>query len=74
MVVDAGDDVPGPRESASNEGRSPSDATVLRSVLVRYESDSDRRTLYPADADEYERLTRWISADDGAFVALDASR
>lgn len=69
-----------PRDDASSlhgsDGHAPpsSGTEGLRSVLVRYESGADRRTLYPDEADEYERMTRWISADDGAFVDLDAWR
>ncbi|MFB6281299.1 MAG: hypothetical protein ABEH40_04715 [Haloferacaceae archaeon] len=46
----------------------------LRSVVVPYESGPDRRTVYPAGVADHERLTRWISADDDAFVDLDAVR
>lgn len=46
----------------------------VRSVVVRYESSPDRRTIYPADVGDQDRLTLWISADDEAFVSLDARR
>lgn len=51
----------------------PGDA-VLRSVVVNYESGPDRRTVYPAGVPDHERLTRWLSADDDAFVDLAVTR
>ena len=47
---------------------------ALDTVVVRYETGPDRRTVYPADADDFERLTRWFTANDDAFVRLDESR
>jgi len=46
----------------------------LRSVVVTYEGSADRRTLYPPDADEVERLTHWLTADAEAFDHLDEMR
>ncbi|GAB3323774.1 hypothetical protein EI982_09060 [Haloplanus rallus] len=46
----------------------------LRSVVVTYEGSADRRTLYPPDASEVERLTHWLTADAEAFDHLDEMR
>jgi hypothetical protein len=59
-------DVPGPSDTV--------DGDRLQSVVVAYEGSADRRTLYPADADEIERLTRWLTADADAFRHLDEMR
>lgn len=72
MPVDSPRDAPALHDDRGPPRRSA--VVGLRSVLVRYESGSDRRTLYPPDADEHERLTRWLSADDDAFVDLDGAR
>jgi hypothetical protein len=46
----------------------------LRAVLVTYEGGPDRRTVYPDGADDFERMARWFTADDAAFVRLDECR
>mgnify|MGYP000636905800 CR=1 FL=1 len=46
----------------------------LRSVVVTYEGTADRRTLYPPEASEIERLTHWLTADADAFERLDEMR
>ncbi|MFD1635131.1 DUF7511 domain-containing protein [Haloplanus ruber] len=46
----------------------------LRSIVVTYEGAADRRTLYPPDATEVERLTHWLTADADAFHHLDEMR
>jgi hypothetical protein len=56
-------------------GAADHDATGrLRSVVVTYEGTPDRRTLYPPEATEIERLTRWLTADDAAFERVDGRR
>ncbi|GAB6862417.1 hypothetical protein ACFR97_10620 [Haloplanus litoreus] len=57
----------GPHVDGSDEGR-------LRSVVVTYEGAADRRTLYPPDATDVERLTHWLTADADAFQHLDEMR
>ena len=37
-------------------------------------SDGEQCTIYPADVDDRERLTAWITASDDAFVAIDEIR
>lgn len=62
---------PGPvtpdRDADANAGR-------LCAVVVTYDGAADRRTLYPPEATETERLTHWLTADADAFVPLDSSR
>jgi hypothetical protein len=78
MDVDAPDDAP--VSSGDQPPRvavppvDPPERTELRSVVVRYETGSDRRTLSPSGATETERLTRWLSADADAFVSLERAR
>lgn len=47
---------------------------ALRSVVVEYEDGPDRRTMYPDGLDAVERMSTWLTADDPAFVDLDAVR
>lgn len=46
----------------------------LHSVVERNESGVDRRTVYPRGAPPKDRMTRWFTADDGAFVELESIR
>ncbi|MFB6160971.1 MAG: hypothetical protein ABEJ61_07315 [Haloferacaceae archaeon] len=73
MSVDAPDDAARPTRSGP-EAVPPAASGLLAAVVVEYEGTADRRTVYPPDASEDERLTRWISADDDAFVRLDLRR
>lgn len=59
------------RESSS--GGDPL-ASALRAIVVTYEGRPDRRTLYPGGADDFERMTHWLTADDDAFRPLDECR
>lgn len=73
MSVDRSPD-PRPSEGRWPPGDVAPDDTQLHSVVVRYESRPDRRTVAPVGVADHERLTRWLSADDDAFVDLDACR
>ncbi len=42
----------------------------LQSQVVEYDESPDRRTVFPADADEDDLLTHWFTADDTSFVDL----
>lgn len=42
-------------------------------VVETYEAAPDECTIYP-DSPEYDRLTEWVSAEVGGFVALDEMR
>lgn len=46
---------------------------TLVATLVAADA-SEECTIYPADADGMELMTRWITAHDGSFVALDDAR
>jgi hypothetical protein len=52
----------------------PAVPRTLKSVLVRYESRTDRRTVFPMDCRDDRVLTTWLSADADAFVDLGESR
>ena len=73
-------ELPGADDAASSQsidsrpGAAAPGLTGLRSVVVAHDGQPDRRTVYPAGASAEERLTRWISADDSAFVPLDRRR
>ena len=54
----------------SPESRAPR----LEAVVERYDGRSDQCTIYPADAEEMERMTTWITAEDPAFVAVSQLR
>lgn len=51
-----------------------SNAPRLEAVVERYDGRSDQCTIYPADAEEMERMTTWITAEDPAFVAVSQLR
>ena len=59
------------RESSSVNGPAES---ALRAIVVKYEGSPDRRTLYPEGAEEFERMTHWLTADDDAFRPLNECR
>jgi hypothetical protein len=71
MSVERSDDAP---VRSTPDGEPPESGRRLASVVVRYDGTPDRRTLYPPEADEEARLTRWISANDSSFVRLDERR
>jgi hypothetical protein len=60
----------------ARETSEPSDSSGsdLCTVVVKYEQGPDRRTVYPRDADEFERMTHWFTANDDAFCRLDEHR
>jgi hypothetical protein len=62
---------PGP---AAADRDADADAGRLCAVVVTYDGAADRRTLYPPEATETERLTHWLTADADAFVPLESSR
>lgn len=47
---------------------------ALTATLVRYTDAPDQLTIHPADADDVTMMGSWITADAGAFVALDDIR
>jgi hypothetical protein len=42
--------------------------------VVAYDDEPDECTIFPADADDDELVTTWISAKEGAYVSLEAMR
>lgn len=66
---------PGDRSSAlapdeSDESR----AGTLAAVVEERDSAPDECTIYPVDAADEELVTKWITAEEGSFVELDAMR
>ncbi|WP_255149757.1 DUF7511 domain-containing protein [Halorarius halobius] len=47
---------------------------ALTATLVRYTDGPDQLTIHPEDADDVTMMGAWITADAGAFVALDEVR
>ncbi len=43
----------------------------LSSVVVEYDGEPNRCTIYPTEATRLERMASWITADADAFVPLD---
>jgi hypothetical protein len=50
----------------------PADALVA--AVVSYDDAPDECTIYPADADDDDLVTRWITAQAGSFVPLAETR
>ncbi|WP_276299325.1 DUF7511 domain-containing protein [Halorussus lipolyticus] len=46
----------------------------LTAVVVERDDDADECTLYPADADDEDLVTEWITAEEDSYVALDSMR
>jgi hypothetical protein len=72
-TFDARTDADQPRdfETTSSDDRPP---VELRSVVVNYEQQPDRRTVYPDGLCSAERMATWLSADAAAFVDLESFR
>jgi hypothetical protein len=68
-----GNDTHGSEPPDSDARRdSPSDVAEVTLVarVQAYDDQPDTCTIHPADADDWEVLTTWMSADDGSFVPL----
>ncbi|WP_247001407.1 DUF7511 domain-containing protein [Halosolutus gelatinilyticus] len=63
-------DAPPEPHADSDVDAEPPRSDELDSVLVRYETRPDRRTVYPKDCPEDRKLTAWLSADATAFHDL----
>jgi hypothetical protein len=48
----------------------PDEEAPLESALVPHTDAPDELTLYPADSDDADITTHWITAREGAFVSL----
>ena len=44
----------------------------LRATIVEYENAPDECTIYPSGVSGVERMTTWISAEEGSYVDLGA--
>lgn len=42
----------------------------LRATIVEYEDAPDECTIFPRDVSDVERMTTWISAEEGSYVDL----
>lgn len=45
-------------------------ASGYRAVVERYRDEPNQCTIFPAESDESERLTTWISAREPTYVDL----
>ncbi|PSQ35289.1 hypothetical protein BRD05_05440 [Halobacteriales archaeon QS_9_70_65] len=64
----------GDAERSGGDRVEPRRPITLRSNLVRYDDDSDRRTVYPEGLSGVARMSAWLTADDDAFVDLESAR
>lgn len=46
----------------------------LRATVVEYEDAPDECTIYPQDVSHWDRMTTWITAEEGSFVELESQR
>lgn len=44
--------------------------TQLRATVVEYEDAPDECTIFPRGVSGVERMTTWISAEEGSYVDL----
>jgi len=61
------------RESAM-QARLADRFPMLAAEIVTGNDRPAECTVYPRDASEAERMTRWITAEEGSFVDLDEMR
>lgn len=52
-----------------DSGDEPTDGE-FRAIVERYQNAENQCTIFPADADESERTTTWITAKSPSFVDL----
>ncbi|PSP78331.1 hypothetical protein BRC88_11570 [Halobacteriales archaeon QS_4_69_225] len=64
----------GDAERSGGDRAEPRRPVTLRSSLVRYDDDPDRRTVYPRGLSGVARMSTWLTADDDAFVDLESAR
>lgn len=48
----------------------PGGKTQIKATFARYDDRLDECTLHPVHPDEERRMTEWITAKRGAYVAL----
>lgn len=55
--------------------RTPLQSIELCAIHMEYDGQPDELTIYPAVvADEFERMTQWITAVEGSWVDVEAMR
>jgi hypothetical protein len=59
------------RNGGLSDGRATPD---LRLAVVRYDTESDKGTVYPPNVDDIAKMSTWISADLSAFVDVGENR
>lgn len=52
----------------------PDDRPTLAAEIVVSRGEPAECTIFPLDASDFERVTRWITASEGSFVGLDEMR
>jgi hypothetical protein len=57
-------------QGSSSDDIVTEDGDSLGATVVHNEETPDRRTIYPADADDDTLLTHWLTANDESFVDL----
>jgi hypothetical protein len=68
-------DTHGPADrGADGRGRSDRPPEVLDSKLVSYSDRPDRRTVYPRGLSRVALMSTWMTANDSAFVDVEANR
>lgn len=46
----------------------------LRATVVEYDDAPDECTIYPQDVSHWDRMTTWITAEEGSYVDLTSLR
>lgn len=59
---------------ARNEDALGETMLQLRATVVEYDDAPDECTIFPGNVSEWERLTTWITAQEGSFVDLQSVR
>jgi len=63
-----------PDDSGRTPDEQPAEEVRLESVLVPHADGPDELTLYPADVTDAAIMTRWMTAQEGAYVSLEEWR
>jgi len=54
--------------------RLPNDDVVFCAVVEEYDDRPDQCTIYPRGSSGVDRMSTWISAREGSFLALEDAR
>ena len=63
-----------PRDDAGDRDGPTLPTDPLTATRVAYDDGPDRLTVSPAEADDLERMSTWLTADADAFVDLAGAR